>query len=149
MPYYFNSTLPTPVNPKDIGMYTGTALSLENVSGTGPVSYKNNDNYSAFAVYEKRLGDVFSFRLGSDGYANNSRSFNTTDTTSYDPDPTHFNSNPYHTPGFFGLTRVRSASSSYSAPSYKIDNKDGGGGQADLLAHYWMLDHAVENAGRS
>src|SRR5437763_15145892 len=113
-------------------------------SGTGPTSYKNNDNYSVFATYDRRLNDTFSLRLGGDVYSNNSRSFNTTDVTSYDPDPTHARANLFSTP-FFGLTRLRSASSSFSAPSYQHDNRAGGGTQADLLARTSLFHHQVEN----
>src|SRR5437763_12383943 len=113
-------------------------------SGTGPTSYKNNDNYSVFATYDRRLNDTFSLRLGGDVYSNNSRSFNTTDVTSYDPDPTHARANLFSTP-FFGLTRLRSPSSSFSAPSYQHTNRAGGGAQSDLLARGAFFNRQLEN----
>lgn len=122
----------------------GIAYQLMNRSNTGPNSYKNVDNYSVFGTYEKKFNSVFSARLGTNYYSVHSRSFNTTDVTAYDPDPTHANSDPYNSQ-FFGITRLRSTSSSYSAPSYKLDYKDGGGVQGDLLAHYPMLNGEMDN----
>lgn len=144
VPYIFNSKQPTPIVTKNVGYFTGYDLALENINATGPLSYKNNDNYSAFGVYEKRLSDIFSLRVGGDVYANNTRSFNTSDITAYDPNPADKNSNPYNS-SFYGLVRFRNAGSSYTAPSYKVDNKDGGGGQLDLLAHYPMFHGNVDN----
>ena len=135
VPYYFNTAT---------SRYYGVARELMAKSGTGPTSYKNNDNYSVFVTYEKRLNDIFSLRLGADGYSVNTRSFNTTDVTSYDPDPTHARANLFSTP-FFGLTRLRSVSSSFSAPSYQHDNRDGGGFQSDVLAHGSALRGKLEN----
>lgn len=135
VPYYFNSAT---------SKYYGIAYELMDKSGTGPNSYKNNDNYSVFAVYEQRLNATFSTRLGGDLYSNNSRSFNTTDVTSYDPDPTHARTNLFSTP-FFGLTRLRSPSSSFSAPSYQHTNRAGGGAQGDLLARSTHFDRQLEN----
>ncbi len=135
VPYYFNSVT---------SKYYGVATELMNKSGTGPTSYKNNDNYSVFVTYEKRFNDIFSLRLGGDGYSVNTRSFNTTDVTSYDPDPTHARANLFSTP-FFGLTRLRSVSSSFSAPGYQHDNRDGGGAQADVLARGSALSGKLEN----
>lgn len=144
VPYLFNSNQADPVVTKNKGYYTGYALNLQDLNATGPGSYKNNDNYSVFGTYQRRLSDVFSLRAGGDWYANNTRKFNTSDITAYDPLAADFNSNPYNS-SFFGLVRFRNAGSSYTAPSYQIDNKDGGGAQADLLAHYWLLDRKIEN----
>jgi iron complex outermembrane receptor protein len=135
VPYYFNSVTST---------YYGIAYPLMKTSGTGPFSYKNTDNYSVFSVYEKRLSDVFSLRMGAHAFAVNLRSFNTTDTTSYDPDPSHAGTNPFGTP-FYGLTRLRSASSSFSAPSYQKNKQEGAGYTADLLAHSWLFNHTLDN----
>jgi outer membrane receptor protein involved in Fe transport len=135
VPYLFNSKT---------SIYYGVAYNLENVPLTGPDSYKNNDNYSVFATYEKRLSNVFSLRVGGDAYSVNSRSFNTTDVTSYDPDPTHAGTNLYTTP-FYGVTRLRSVSSSYSAPGYQDNNTAGGGFQSDVVAHGHALDGKLEN----
>lgn len=135
VPYYFNS-----VTQK----YYGIAYELMDKSGTGPDSYKNNDNYSLFVTYDHRFNDTVSLRLGGDVYSNNSRSFNTTDVTSYDPDPTHARANLFSTP-FFGLTRLRSPSSSFSAPSYQHTNRAGGGAQSDLLARGNFFDRELEN----
>ncbi len=135
VPYYFNSVT---------SQYYGIAYPLLNTSGVGPSSYKNTDNESVFAVYDRRLTDIFSLRLGALAYADNNRSFNVTDTTSYDPDPTHAGANLFSTP-FYGLTRLRSVSSSFSAPSYQRNNQDGAGYTADLLAHYFLFNKAVEN----
>lgn len=122
----------------------GIAYNLMNRSMTGPNSYKNTDNFSVFGSYDKKLNDIFSVRLGSDYYAVHNRSFNTTDITAYDPNPAHASSDPYNS-SFYGVSRVRSVSSSYSAPSYKKDYQDGGGFQADLLAHYFLFNHQMEN----
>ena len=135
VPYYFNSST---------SKYYGIAYELFDKSGTGPTSYKNNDNYSLYGIYEKRLNQTFSLRAGGEVYSVNSRSFNTTDVTSYDPDPTHVRTNLFSTP-FFGLTRLRSASSSFSAPSYQHDNRAGGGAQTDLLARSRMFNSKLEN----
>jgi iron complex outermembrane recepter protein len=135
VPYYFNSKTST---------YDGIAYNVENIALIGPYSYKNNDNYSAFLVYERKLSNVFSLRMGGDVYSVNTRSFNTTDVTSYDPDPTHAGTNLYTTP-FFGVTRLRSSSSSYSAPSYQDNNTAGGGAQSDLVARGHAFDGRLEN----
>lgn len=135
VPYLFNSKT---------GQYYGVAYNLGNISETGPNSYTNVDDYSSFVVYEKRLSDIFSVRLGNDFYADNNRSFNTTPDTSYDPNPADAESNLYSSE-FYGINRDRSATSSYSAPAYKVDNKDGGGAQADLLAHYPLFHGAADN----
>ncbi len=144
VPYIFNSNQADPVVTKNKGYYTGYDLDFRDLNATGPGSYKNNDNYSVFGTYQKRLGDVFSVRVGADWYAAHTRKFNTSDITAYDPNPADFNSNPYNS-SFYGLVRFRNAGSSYTAPSYQVDNKDGGGAQADLLAHYWLLNHKIEN----
>ena len=135
VPYYFNTVTQR---------YYGIAYELMDKSGTGPTSYKNNDNYSVFAAYEKRFNDTFSLRSGANAYSVNSRSFNTTDVTSYDPDPTHARANLFSTP-FFGLTRLRSVSSSFSAPSYQHTNRAGGGFQNDLLMRTTAFDRKLEN----
>lgn len=135
VPYLFNSST---------SKYYGIAYDIMDKSETGPNSYKNNDNYSVFLLYEKRLNDTLSLRVGGDGYSVNTRSFNTTDVTSYDPDPTHVRANLFSTP-FFGVTRLRSASSSYSAPSYQHDNRAGGGFQTDLLAHNALFNRQLDN----
>jgi iron complex outermembrane receptor protein len=122
----------------------GVAYELMNKSNTGPNSYKNVDNYSVFSTYEKRFSPALSLRVGSNYYSVHSRSFNTTDVTAYDPDPTHAGTDLYSST-FYGITRLRSTSSSYSAPSYKLDYKDGGGVQADLLARYPLLNGKIEN----
>ena len=135
VPYYFNSSTQR---------YTGIAYELMDRSGTGPTSYKNNDNYSVYAIYERRLNETFSLRTGANAFSVNSRSFNTTDVTSYDPDPTHARANLFSTP-FFGLTRLRSVSSSFSAPSYQHTNRAGGGFQNDLLMHTSAFNRQLDN----
>ncbi len=135
VPYLFNSLTQRVL---------GVATVLMNQAPTGPNSYRNVDNYSAFATYEKRVSSVFSGRVGAYYYASHSRRFNDVDLTAYDPDPTHFRADPYSAT-FYGLSRFRDTGSAYTAPNYRKDYNDGGGVQVDSVARYKLFNGAIDN----
>ena len=108
--------------------YTGALapLALARFSQGGPNERQNREMTTFYANYENRLSDVWSLRLGEYGYdRHNSEVYNGV-SNEFDP----------------GLNEVVGIS---QKPTRTILNEDGGASQADLLAHYWLFDHSVEN----
>lgn len=122
------------------GRYYGLATELNSTSGTGPESWKDTDTFSIFAIYEKRINTVFSYRLGANFTSKHAKGFNTQALSVYDPDPTHQDptaaGDSKFTGSFHGLSRTMANDSSFIAPRYDINNQDNGGIQGDLLAKY-------------
>jgi len=134
------------------GYYTDYAWSLAKTSAVGPYSYKNTDTYAIFATLETRLNEIFSARLAANFVASPNDSFNTTALTRFDDIWSNasagdfsagISGNPYAN-NIYGVSRVRSDSSSYSAPSLQQNRNQSGGIQGDLLARYYLANKKIE-----
>jgi len=108
--------------------YTGqlAPIALARFSQDGPNTRENREMTNFYSNYENRISDVWSVRLGGYFYdRHNSEDYNGL-SNEFDPN----------------LGQVVGIS---TKPSRTILNEDGGAGQADLLAHYYLFDHSVEN----
>ena len=108
--------------------YYGTIapLNLARFSQGGPNERQNRELTDFYTVYENRLSDIWSVRLSGFGYdRHNSEIYNGV-TNEFDP----------------VLGQVVGIS---AKPTRTILNEDGGAGDADLLAHWFAFDHAMEN----
>jgi outer membrane receptor protein involved in Fe transport len=109
----------------------GYAKNLADYNPGGPNSELNRGNTSFTATYEKRLNDVWSVR-GSGSYFRARRwDFNAGGWGSITINNPTVASN---------YTTTRGAT-----PTKGLIMEDGGGIQADLLAHYWLRNHTIEN----
>ena len=107
------------------GVYTGSlATNLAKLSRTGPDAWHDRGIKSFTAIFEKQISPVFSFRLGGNGYYTTYNDFNNGVNSQYDI--------VLHTIG-------------RGTPSLNLFNDDGDSVQADLVAHYKMLNDKVEN----
>ena len=110
----------------------GYAKNLARYNAFGPVSELNRGMVSFTANYDKRISDVWSVRSSANYFRARRWDYNQNNTW-----PT-VNINPAvaTTP----ITVVRGGT-----PSKTQINEDGGGGQVDVLAHYWTNSHQVEH----
>ena len=109
----------------------GYARNLAENNAFGPNSELNRGNTSLTAVYEKRLSDVWSARAAGSYFR--ARRWDYNQNTGFGG----ITINPA-TPG--PITSARGAT-----PNKGLIMEDGGGIQADALAHYWLANHTIEN----
>ncbi len=112
------------------GQAVGYAANLMNYNAFGPNSELNRGSETVTATYDKRLSEVWSVRIGAQNFRARRWDFNQN---------TGFGSITI-TPTTTNITTSRGAT-----PSKGLIQEDGGGLQADLLAHYWLFRHAIEN----
>ncbi len=128
---YFHNALDAPqqILPENYdpvhAVYTGTlATNLSRLSRTGPDSWHDRGIKSVTVIYELQLSQVFSMRLGGNGYYTTYNDFNNGVNTQYDI--------VAHTIG-------------RGTPSLNLFNDDGDALQADFVAHYRLFNGRVEN----
>ena len=109
-------------------IFTGNLapINLARFSQGGPNERQNREMTNFYTEFENRFNDVFSIRVGGYDYdRHNSEIFNGI-SVAYAP----------------SLGEVVGIS---SKPTRIILNEDGGASQADLLAHYYLANHSIEN----
>jgi iron complex outermembrane recepter protein len=109
----------------------GYAKNLANYNPGGPNSELNRGYVGYNATYEKRLSDVWTLRAASNYFRARRWDYNG---------------------GAWGAVTINSPTASANlidtrsaTPTKGLIIEDGGGIQADLLAHYWLANRAVEN----
>lgn len=109
----------------------GYAKELAGINAFGPNSELNRGNVSFTGTYEKRFNPVWSLRTAGNYYKARRWDFN--QNTSW------------------GTVTINPASGAApttargATPNRTLIFEDGGGFQADLLAHYWLKDRSIEN----
>jgi iron complex outermembrane receptor protein len=117
VPFLYNTATKT---------YSSTYVpSLGNFNQDGPDSVQNREISTVNLTYENRLNSVWSTRAAAYGYARHATNFNSAVGDKYDPATGRF--------------------ASRGKVVWDTLNEDGGAFQADLLAHYWLGHHAIEN----
>lgn len=110
----------------------GYARNLTEYSAFGPNSELNRGNISFTGVYEKRFTDVWSARVAGSYFRARRWDYNqNTGWGAITINSTTVANN---------LTSARGAT-----PNKGLIFEDGGGIQADALAHYWMANRSIEN----
>ena len=112
----------------------GYALKLGKYNAYGPYSQLDRGNRSYTAIYEKNLDTIFSVRASGNIYSARREDFNQNQ---------NWQAVNVNRPG--GLAPIAARGTATSVPNWGRINEDGGAFQADLLAHYWALNRAVEN----
>ena len=109
----------------------GYAKALSEINAFGPNSELNRGNVSFSGTYEKRFNQVWSLRTAGNYYKARRWDFN--QNTSW------------------GTVTINQASGAApttargATPNRTLIFEDGGGFQADLLAHYWLKNRSIEN----
>lgn len=109
----------------------GYAKNLAGYNPGGPNSELNRGNIGYNATYEKRLGDIWSFRAAGNYYRARRWDYNAGGWGAVTINSTTATAN---------LTSARG-----TPPTKGLIMEDGGGLQSDLLAHYWTNDKTVEH----
>ena len=109
----------------------GYAKNLADYNPGGPNSELNRGNTSFTATYDKRLGDVWSARASASYFRARRWDFNAGGWGSVTINNPTASAN---------LATTRGAN-----PTKGLIMEDGGGLQADVLAHYWTGNHALEH----
>ena len=131
--YFLNIRHAPTSNPPVVtinGQAVGYAVNLMKYNAFGPNSELNRGSETYTLTYDKRLSDVWSFRIGAQNFRARRWDFNQN---------TSFGSITI-TPTTTNITTTRGAT-----PTKGLIQEDGGGVQADLLAHYWLFRHKIEN----
>lgn len=118
----------TSTNTDDVAV--GYAKNLAHYNAFGPGARLDRGNAGLTASYDKRLNDVWNLRLASNIYQARRWDYNQN---------TGFGSININTPGGT-ITTARGAT-----PNRGLIFEDGGGLQADVLAHYWLANNKMEN----
>ena len=109
----------------------GYAKNLANYNPGGPNSELNRGNIGYNATYEKRLDEVWTVRAAGNYYRARRWGYNTGGWGAVTINSTTATAN---------LINTRAA-----ATAKDLIMEDGGGLQADVLAHYWLANHKIEN----
>ena len=109
----------------------GYAKNLAGFNPTGPNSELNRGNTSFTGTYEKKFNEVWSGRVSGSYFKARRWDFNAGGWGSISINNPNANAN---------YTTTRGAN-----PSKGLIFEDGGGIQADALAHYWMANRKIEN----
>jgi iron complex outermembrane receptor protein len=109
----------------------GYDTALAGVNAYGPHSELNRGNISYTGEYDKAFNDVWSLRAAVNNYRSRRYDFNDGNS----PWGSGITLNAAGVPN--PVTRLN--------PVKGLIQEDGGGFQADLLAHYFALNHSVEN----
>lgn len=115
VPYNYDSVTKT---------YTGLALNLASVNENGPNSETTREVADVTVSFEQRINDVFSFRSAANLYHSHKYLFNAGSGTQYD---------------------VLKNTLARGTVAKNLINEDGGGFQADLVAHYKLFNGATDN----
>ena len=124
------SGIPEIMNPNDIstlapkGRFEGLAYNLSYLDQNGPPAYQNRGINFFSAVFDTRINDVWSIHSGVNyGHAHNWNFDNVS----------------------AGTYNVATNSLSIGSPNMGLIDEVTLNVQVDLLAHYWMFHHKVEN----
>jgi iron complex outermembrane recepter protein len=109
----------------------GYAANLANYNPYGPHSESTRGNPSFSAIYDRKLGPIWSVRLGANYYR--ARSWKANDNTGFGS----ININP--------PVATTPITSTRGNPVKQIYSEDGGCFQADFLAHTWFFSKKVES----
>lgn len=109
----------------------GYAKNLAEYNAYGPNSELNRGNNSFTATYEKRFNDIWSGRVAGSYFRARRWDYNQN---------TGFGSITINTAPATAITSTRGAT-----PNKGLIMEDGGGVQADALAHYWTGNKAIEH----
>lgn len=112
------------------GQAIGYATNLASLNAYGPNSELNRGSETFTATYDKALDEVWSFRIAGQDFR--ARRWDYNQNTGWGAITI--------TPTTTNITTARGAT-----PTKGLIQEDGGGMQADLLAHYWLAEHKVEN----
>jgi len=112
----------------------GYALGLGKVNAYGPVGHLDRGNTSYTAIYDKKLNATFSARVSGNLYMARRDDYNTNQSWQ----TININSST-------GAAPTVGRGSSKSVPQWGRIFEDGGGLQADLLAHYWTNNRKMEH----
>jgi iron complex outermembrane recepter protein len=108
----------------------GYDTALAGINAYGPHSELNRGDISYTTEYDKSFNDVWSLRVGANDYRSRRWEFNDA-------------SNPW--PAVTLNAAGVPAAETRFIPAKGLIQEDGGGVQADLLAHYFFLHQSVEN----
>jgi outer membrane receptor protein involved in Fe transport len=114
----------------------GYARNLAEENAYGPNSELNRGNTSFTATYEKKLNDIWSARVAGSYFR--ARRWDYNQNTGFGA--ITINAPPNAAGVVPAVTSTRGAT-----PNKGLIMEDGGGLQADALAHYWTGNHAVEH----
>jgi iron complex outermembrane receptor protein len=110
----------------------GYAMNLARYNAFGANSELNRGNISLTGVYEKKISDIWSTRVAGSYFRARRWDYNQN---------TGFGSITINsTTAANNLTSTRGAT-----PNKGLIMEDGGGVQADVLAHYWLANHSIES----
>ena len=113
----------------------GYDKALAGINATGPNSELNRGNTGFSAVYEKRISDVWSYRAAANYYRARRWDYNQNNNWG------GITLNGVDSKGVpIPVTSARGAT-----PNKGLIMEDGGGVQSDILAHYWLANHTIEN----
>jgi outer membrane receptor protein involved in Fe transport len=128
-PAIYVTRTPTPDNTASTHAI-GYDTALAGINAYGPNSELNRGMISYTTEYDKAFNDVWSLRVGANDYRSRRWEFNDA-------------SNPWPavTLNAAGVPAVETRTN----PTKGLIQEDGGGVQADLLAHYFFLHQSVEN----
>jgi len=115
VPYFYDSVTKT---------YTDIDMDLAALNQNGPHSETTREAHDATATFEKKINDVFSFRSAANWWRSHKWLFNAGSGTQYD---------------------YRANVLAKGTPAKNLINEDGGGFQADLVAHYKLFDGRTDN----
>jgi iron complex outermembrane recepter protein len=135
---YFLNIRHAPNSPPPLvtinGQAVGYATALAGYNAYGPNSELNRGSDTFTATYDKRLSDVFSVRVAAQNFRARRWDYNQN---------TGWGSISYTIPASGILPAITTARG--ATPNKGLIQEDGGGVQADLLAHYWLAGHKIEN----
>jgi outer membrane receptor protein involved in Fe transport len=114
----------------------GYARNLAEYNAYGPNSELNRGNTSFTATYEKRINDIWSARLAGSYFR--ARRWDYNQNTGFGA--ITINAAPNAAGVVPPVTSTRGAT-----PNKGLIMEDGGGVQADALAHYWTGNHSIEH----
>jgi len=112
----------------------GFALELGKLNNYGPNSQLDRGNTSYTAIYDKKLNSTFSARVSGNLYMARRDDYNSNQSWQ----TININRST-------GAAPTVGRGSSTSVPQWGRITEDGGGLQADLLAHYWTNDRKMEH----
>jgi iron complex outermembrane receptor protein len=109
----------------------GYATNLAKYNAFGPNSELNRGSATYTAAYDKRISDVWSFRVASQYFRARRWDFNQN---------TGWGAITINPANGAAPTSARGAT-----PTKGLIQEDGGGFQGDLVAHYYLANHTIEN----
>jgi len=119
-------------------------IALAGYNPYGPHSELNRGNISYSLNYDKSFNDVWSVRAAANNYRSRRWDFNQ-NTTAWAPVILKADGTPNNDVRTTLAAPTTAALAKAGSPQKGVIQEDGGGLQVDLLAHYFLLNHAVDN----